>query len=233
MKRGVVYALRDEVRQLMKTRKSRSRQARTGRGEVMRTPSRSADEAFPPLTTSLESFVKDGSDREFRLLVYDLIKLANQLARNRKHFATYMGVTEAQWLMIMIIAETQGATVGHLAQQLNVSSQFVTIEIGDLVKKSIVEKRPNESDRRSMFLSLTPKGKNLLREVAPMLQKANDIMFRSLIPERARVLKEIVSTLIADGATALHELEAPHWAGKKAPSAEPAQLQHRKARVTR
>src|SRR5262249_60974125 len=104
MKRGAVYALRDQVRQLMKTRKSRSRQARTGRGEVMRTPSRSADEAFPPLTTSLESFVKDGSDREVRLLVHDLIHLAHQLARHRKHFATYMGVTEAQWLLILIIS---------------------------------------------------------------------------------------------------------------------------------
>jgi len=208
-------------------------QARSAPAARTRRPDTSADETFPPLTTSLETFVKNGSDRDFRLLVYDLIKLSNQLMRNRKHFATYMAVTEAQWLMIMIIAEMAATTVGHLAQQLNVSSQFVTIEIGDLVKKSIVEKRPNESDRRSMFLSLTPKGKNLLREVAPMLQKANDIMFRSLIPERARVLKEIVSTLIADGATALHELEAPHWAGKKAPSAEPAQLQHRKARVTR
>ena len=55
-------------------------------------------------------------------------------------------VTETQLIMMRIIAETEGPTVGYLAKRLYVSSQFVTIEIGDLVKKDIVEKRPNEAD---------------------------------------------------------------------------------------
>jgi DNA-binding MarR family transcriptional regulator len=185
---------------------------------------------FPPLTTSLKTFVKNGSDREFRILIYDLIKLSNQLTRNRKYFASYMGVTEAQWLMIMIIAETGPTTVGHLAQQLNLSSPFVTMEIGDLVKKNVVEKRPNETDRRSMFLNLTPRGKDLLCEVAPMLQRGNDIMFRSLTEERAKALKDMVRALLADGAIALHALESPEWLGKTAPSAEPERSPSRKPR---
>jgi MarR family transcriptional regulator, organic hydroperoxide resistance regulator len=181
----------------------------------------SAEEAFPPLTTSLECFVKGGSDREFRQLIYDLTSLFNLMLRGRKQFAAYIGVTEAKMLMMTIIAESQGATVGYIAQQLNVSSQFVTIEINDLVKRDIVEKRPNEADRRSMFLDLTSKGRDLLRELAPLRRKANDMTFRSLTGDRARVLKEIISTLIADGNIAVHELEAPHLRGKMAPSAEP------------
>ncbi len=178
-----------------------------------------AKETFPPLSTSLKSFMKDGTDREFRRLIYALMSLANQMARHRKLFAAYIGVTEAQAVMMRIIAETQGATVGHLAQKLNVTSQFVTIEIGGLVKRHIVEKRPNKADRRSMFLSLTPKGKNLLRELAPILRKANDMHFRSLTEDRARILQEIVATLISDGMSALHEFEAPHRRGQMAPSA--------------
>lgn len=216
----------------MTTTKSRSVRARITPAATMRQPNAISDETFPPLTTSLKSFVKNGSDRAFRQLVYDLIKLSNQLARNRTRFASYVGVTDAQWLMVVIIAETRGTTGGHLAQQLNVTSQFVTIEISDLVKKNIVEKRPNENDGRSMILSLTPKGRSLLREVSPMLRKANDIMFRSLTEERAKVLKEMVNTLIADGATALHELEAPHWLGKKAPSAKPARAVTKRALIS-
>jgi DNA-binding MarR family transcriptional regulator len=176
-------------------------------------------EAFPPLTTSLESFVKDGSDRAFRRLIYDLTSLFNQMMRNRKHFAAYIGVTEAQLLMMTIIAEKKSTTVGQIAQQLNVSSQFVTIEIGDLVKKDIVEKLPNEADRRSILLNLTAKGRNLLSELAPIRRRANDIHWRSLTEDRARILQEIVSKLISDGESALHELEAPHLRGNKAPSA--------------
>jgi DNA-binding MarR family transcriptional regulator len=180
-----------------------------------------AGEAFPPLTTSLEGFVKDGSDREFRRLIYTLVSLTNQMARHRKLFAAYLGVTEAQAIMMRIIAEGPDATVGYLAQQLYVTSQFVTIEIGTLVRKNIVEKRPNEADRRSMFLSLTPKGRNLLRELAPVMRMANDVHFGSLTRERARALQEIVGTIVRDGVTAYHDLIAPHMRGKMAPSAQP------------
>jgi len=186
----------------------------------------SAEARFPPLSTSLRSFVKDGSDHKFRQLIHDLTRLSNQMARNRAHFAAYIGVSEKQLLMMTIIAEMQGATVGHIAQQLNVSSQFVTIEIGDLIKKNIVEKQPNEADRRSMFLSLTPKGKSLFCEMAPLRRKANDIHFRSLTEDRARVLQEIIAVLISDGMTAIHELEAPHMRGQMAPSAQSKNKRH-------
>jgi DNA-binding MarR family transcriptional regulator len=175
-------------------------------------------EPFPPLSTSLETFLKDGSDRDFRRLIYDLTSLFNIMVRNRRHFGAYIGVTESQALMMMLIAETPGVTVGHIAQHLDVSSQFVTIQIGDLVKTGVVEKRPNEADRRSMFLSLTSKGESLLRELAPLRRRTNDTMFRSLTEQRANALKEILRELISDGRVALHDLEAPHF-DKKAPTA--------------
>jgi DNA-binding MarR family transcriptional regulator len=180
----------------------------------------SAGETFPPLTTSIKWFVKNGSDREFRELIYDLTSLANLMLRGRKQFAAYIGVTEAQMLIMTIISEAQDATVGAIARQLNVTSQFVTIEIGELVKQGIVVKRPNEADRRSMFLNLTSKGRNLLRELAPLRRKKNDTTFRTLTEDRARILKDIVGDLISDCTIALHELEAPHLRNQKAPSAQ-------------
>src|SRR5262245_57595212 len=118
--------------------------SRTRRGRIPRSNEKPlehaalTEETFPPLTISLRSFVKDGSDREFRQLIYALTRLQNQMARHLKLFAAYMGVTEAQAIMMRIIAETPDATVGYLAQRLYVTSPFVTAEIGNLVKKNIV-----------------------------------------------------------------------------------------------
>jgi DNA-binding MarR family transcriptional regulator len=179
----------------------------------------SSNGRFPPISTSLQHFIKDGSDREFRQLLYALIRLSTLMVQNRQSFAAYIGVTDPQYTMLTLIAENPGVTVGKLAKQLNVSSQFITIEISKLINKSIVDKRPNEHDRRSMILNLTGKGKDLLREVGPLRRRTNDLMFRSLTGERAKLLKEIVDTLIADGTSALHELEAPHLRGQKAVSA--------------
>jgi MarR family transcriptional regulator, organic hydroperoxide resistance regulator len=177
------------------------------------------EEAFPPLSTSLDTFLKDGTDREFRRLIYDLHAYHALMVSNRLQLASYIGVTDPQLIVIMMIAETPDATVGKLAQQMDVTSQFVTIEVGKLIEKDIVEKRPNEADRRSVLLSLTSKGQNLLRELGPFRRKVNDTMFRSLTSDQARVLQEILSKLIMDARTSLHDLDAPHTRNNKAPSA--------------
>src|SRR5215468_12179836 len=120
------------------------------------------EEAFPPLTISLETFVKNGSDRTFRQLIFELMGLQNQMQRHSDQFARYIGTTNAQFQVLMVMAQIPDLTVSQMAQMLNVTSQFITIEIGGLIRKGIVEKRPNKSDRRSSFLNLTRKGRNLV-----------------------------------------------------------------------
>jgi DNA-binding MarR family transcriptional regulator len=169
----------------------------------------SKDERFPPLSTSLPTFVQNGSDAAFRSLIYELTSVFNLMQRNRRHFSDHIGVSEAQALILMILAEMPDATVGYIARRLEVTSQFITIEVGKLVVSKLVKKRPNESDRRSVNLKLTDKGEALLRELAPLRRKINDTMFRSLDGERVRVLRIILADLIADGRMALHDLQAP------------------------
>jgi DNA-binding MarR family transcriptional regulator len=173
-----------------------------------------------PLSTTLAHFVRDGSDRELRQIIYDLTSLSALMVQNRGHFAAYIGVTDAQYMMMALIAETRDGTVGRVAEQLGVSSQFVTIEIAKLMKMGIVDKRANLADRRSMLLALSPKGQALLRELGPLRRKTNDLTFKSLTEDRAARLKAILADLIADARIALHELESPHVRGKKAPSAQ-------------
>jgi DNA-binding MarR family transcriptional regulator len=164
----------------------------------------------PPLTTTLKSFVKGGSDHELRKLVYTLVALGNQMARHRKLCADHIGVSDAQAIMLRMIAESHDATVGQVAQKLQVTSQFVTIEIGDLVKKGIVEKRPNKADRRSMLLRLTAKGEGLVRELSMIMRIGNDIWLRSLSEDRAKALQDTLNTLLLHGIEASHAISAPN-----------------------
>src|SRR5262245_56089406 len=99
------------------------------------------EEFYPPLTTSLKAFVKDGSDREFRQLIFEMNSLFNQMKRHVEHFARFIGVSSAQFSFIMIIAEISNSTVRQIAEQMNVTSPFVTAEIGKLVDMGIVAKK--------------------------------------------------------------------------------------------
>ncbi len=178
-----------------------------------------ADEAFPPLTTSLAAFVKDGSDREFRRLIYSFVSLTGFMEANRDYFAAFIGVSSPQLLMMGVIGETPGVSVSAIADRLGVSTQFVTTETGKLIAKDLVSKRPNEADRRGVLLSLSPKGKTLLRELGSVRRKINDMTFRSLTEARAIALQEILDDLIRDARSAVHELDAPDMRGRRAPTA--------------
>jgi MarR family transcriptional regulator, organic hydroperoxide resistance regulator len=178
-----------------------------------------AIERFPPLSISLAAFIKDGTDREFRHLINSLLSFSALMTRHREYYASYIGVTGSQYTMITLIAEARFATVGDVAEQMHVASQFVTAEINKLIRKNIVEKTPNEADRRSMHLRLTLKGQNLLRELGPIRRESNDLVYGSLTEDRGRALQEILDTLIEDANSELHALDAPDRRGKKAPSA--------------
>ena len=178
-------------------------------------------ERFPPLSISLESFLKDGTDREFRHLINSLLSFSALMMRHREYYASYIGVTGSQYSMMAVIAEARLATVGYVAEQMGVASQFVTAEISKLIDKGIVEKTPNEMDGRSIFLKLTPRGKRLLGELGPIRRESNDLMYGSLTGDRGRALQETIDTLIRDANSALHALDAPHQRGRKAPSVDP------------
>jgi MarR family transcriptional regulator, organic hydroperoxide resistance regulator len=184
-------------------------------------PRQAAGSGVPlALSTSLKGLLKEGSDRDFRRLIYNLLSLSNVMVRNREHFAAYIGLTDQQYVILTILYETPGATVSHIANQIHVSSQFITLETGKLIKKGLIDKRPNETDRRSVSLSLTERGQTLLREVWPLRLRTNDLTFQSLTRERAAILDEIIGKLVMGAKIALHELEAPQRSGQKAPSIE-------------
>jgi MarR family transcriptional regulator, organic hydroperoxide resistance regulator len=179
------------------------------------------DQQFPPLSVTLPSLVRDGSDSQFRRLIYSLARFSELFVRHRNVYGAYIGLSGPQYVMLTIIAGTENKTVGQIAKAMSVSSQFVASEIGKLIERDIVEKTPNVADRRSMLLSLTAKGRNLFRELGPVRRDSNNLMYRSLTGDRGRILQEILDKLIADGEIALHELEAPHRRSQRAPSVSP------------
>jgi MarR family transcriptional regulator, organic hydroperoxide resistance regulator len=180
-----------------------------------------ADDRFPPLSISIEHFLTDGSDREFRQLIYRLLSFSALMTCHRDYYASYIGVTGSQYSMISVIAENRTVTVSQIADHMRVSSQFVAAEIGKLMRNDMVLKWPNETDGRSMYLGLTAKGENLLRELGPLRRTSNDLMYGSLTDKRAKALREIIDTLIVDAERAIHALDAPDKRGKKAPLARP------------
>ncbi len=154
----------------------------------------------------------------FTALLFDLISLNNLMRRNQEHFAHYIGVSVPRFLILRVLEDNPGATVGQLATRLEVTSQFVTLESGKLIEQGLVVKRPSETDRRSVVLDLSPAGQQLLKDLQPLREQTNAHMFRSLDNDDVAKLHAIVLRLLADGRDGLHRLDAPGWREQRAPS---------------
>ena len=172
-------------------------------------PQGGASEQFPPLSTSQENFLQDGSDTRFRELIYNLLTVSSNMLRARERVAAHISGTAPQFNMIVAIGEAGDSTVTRLAEQLHVSSPFVTAEINKLIDAGLVEKHKNVRDGRSMLLRLTEEGRDRVRQVGTIRRETNDIMFGSLTKTEARHFTKIISTLLIDSKRALHALETP------------------------
>src|SRR5215470_11489917 len=131
-----------------------------------------------PATVSLRQLLHQGSDRQFRSLVQDLLIVARRLETARDYFGGQIGVTGPQYHLLMTVAHLQGATgvsVGSVAHAMNVSSAFVTSETGKLSAMGLVGKRPNPQDGRGALLSLTQVARSKMECLIPAIRAINDL----------------------------------------------------------
>lgn len=158
------------------------------------------------LTVSRPELLDRGSDRRFRGLLHDLFAFGSILEAARARFAEQAGLSPAQYLALIAIAQSsprEPAGVGEIARHLHLSGAFVTIEVNKLVAEGLVAKQPHPTDGRRVRLTLTEAGAARLERLAELQRPVNDALFETLAPEEFARLAEVMSRLVAGGASAL------------------------------
>ena len=133
-----------------------------------------------PLTATSPILVSGKSDHSLRKLLYDFFTVSARLETVKRYLGEKLSITGPQYTIIMAVAELQGKagiSVGRVGEYLHVTGTFVTMESGKLIKKGLLEKRPDLQDRRVSLLSLAPEGVKALQYLFPELQQINDVFF--------------------------------------------------------
>jgi len=151
-------------------------------------------------STSLPPLLDSGSDRRFRDLIQALLGISSRFVDLRERIGAHVGLTGPQYSMLMSIphlaARGAGVTVGQLAAHLHVSGTYVTAESKKLAARGEIERLPNPGDRRSVLLQLTPKGRQTLAQVLPMVRNVNDALFAGLNREAFELLRTEMMRLV-------------------------------------
>jgi DNA-binding MarR family transcriptional regulator len=162
------------------------------------------------LTVSKSELLVNGSDSQFRALLHGVLAFAARLQAVRDGFADLLGLTGIQYTILISIRHLQAegdVTVGAIADQLHLSGAFVTTETGKLLRAGLITKVQDITDRRRVCLRVTPKGRDLLSELAPVQVQVNDVLFDFIGPDQVKELGPMIDRIVTCGDRAISLLD--------------------------
>jgi DNA-binding MarR family transcriptional regulator len=162
-----------------------------------------------PLTISRPELLEGGSDRKFRELINKLFALFTTTTSIRDGYANFLGVHGPQYMILMSIRyiEDGPVYVSTIAEHTRLSASFVTVETNKLQAMGLLRKIRGAADRRTVRVSLTDRGNDLLDSIAEMRCQVNNVQFGCLTAEEFQLLVPLVQRLLESGERALALLE--------------------------
>ena len=112
-----------------------------------------------------------GAARAFRLEEHLFFHFSQILARRTRALNASLrpyGLDYSRWRVLAVLQEHSGATMGRLADLTSVDRTTLTRTLGLMEKAGLVVRRERESDRRSLAISLTAKGRRLFARILPL-----------------------------------------------------------------
>jgi DNA-binding MarR family transcriptional regulator len=139
-------------------------------------------------------------------MAYEQLKLENQLcfplyAASRLVIQKYqphlkkLGITYPQYLVLLVLWETDSITVHEVTNRLILNTNTVTPILKRMEAQGIITRQRSEEDERKVIVSLTPQGRQLQVEAATIPGK----MAASLVASDVKVeeLKRLKDQLYA------------------------------------
>jgi DNA-binding MarR family transcriptional regulator len=106
-------------------------------------------------------------------------------------------LTVPQWRLICVLAEDGGLTQVQIVARTVMDKVTVSRAAQGLVKRRLVTRAENKSDGRSHVLALTPEGRRLHAEIAPLALAYEAALIAGLAPEEVTLLKRLLARLQA------------------------------------
>jgi DNA-binding MarR family transcriptional regulator len=105
-----------------------------------------------------------------RQVLDHLRRLVHFLSVSSRSAEKSVGLSGAQLFVLQKLAESPSLSVNDLAERTQTHQSSVSVIVQKLVRRGLVSRLRSKSDARRWELSLTPKGRQLLRRSPPVAQ---------------------------------------------------------------
>jgi DNA-binding MarR family transcriptional regulator len=139
---------------------------------------------------------------------FENLKLSNQICfpvyaasrliiREYQPYLDELGITYPQYLVLMLLWETDNIQVNEITQRLILNTNTITPLLKRMEAQDLILRQRSEQDERKVFIKLTEKGKALKFEAVKIPEKLTKSLLNSTISiEQLIILKEQLNNII-------------------------------------
>lgn len=130
-------------------------------------------------------------------ILIKLRKIIRSINLESKKIQKEFGISIPQLLVLQYLSEQKDykSSAKKIKNYINLNASTVSGIIYRLEEKGLVAKLPNNDDRRGVYLTLTAKGADLLRESPTTLQEKLSGRLKKLSPKQIEELYSSIETL--------------------------------------
>ena len=119
-------------------------------------------------------------NRDFLFLISDVGRLLRTYADQK---ARQLGMTRAQWAVLLKLERYEGLNQSDLAEYLDIQPITLTRLVDRLSDSGLIERRPDPNDRRAKLLFLTPAARPLLETISAQVEVLAEEVLAGLDPQ--------------------------------------------------
>jgi DNA-binding MarR family transcriptional regulator len=139
-----------------------------------------------------------GVDPETEGVIDRIHKIARHSKRLTERTAKRFGLNAGEYLTLvdLRVAPDHQLPAGHLAEHLDLSTGAMTNRLDGLEEQGLVTRERAVSDRRSVLVTLTPKGLDTLIHAVEAVAEGETTLLAALTDAQRRQLNGLLRTLV-------------------------------------
>lgn len=152
------------------------------------------------------SIIMTTSDQDKEAAIYEInnrlffrfFQAANTLHTKGTQALEEFGITTQQWSVLGALSRPKaenGMSVNELSRYLLITRQNLTGLLGRLERDGYIIRTPSTEDRRSIRVSLSPKGKELWKNLAEPIHQFYDLALKNISFDDRLALIHYINTL--------------------------------------
>lgn len=126
-------------------------------------------------------------------LCFPLYALSKEIINQYRPFLEVLDLTYPQYLVMLVLWENDGLTVGQIGEKVHLDSGTLTPLLKRLEIKGIIQRNRSKNDERVVLISLTDYGKKLKTNACEIPQKMHQKI--DLTDQEIELLKNIINKI--------------------------------------